>query len=91
MSHNRHAKKVDSSQEDIVNVLRKHGVHVTIIGRPVDLLTKWAGLWLPIEVKKSDWNGKWRSDQKDQELYCKLHNVPVVKNSDEALRAVGVI
>jgi hypothetical protein len=91
MTLNRYACKTDSSQEEIVNTLRRHGVHVSIIKKPVDLLTKWAGLWLPLEVKPADWNGKWSKKQKDQERYVRENNVAVVKTPEEALRAVGLI
>ncbi len=74
-----------------MNTLRRHGVHVEIIGRPVDLLTKWAGLWQPLECKPVGWNGKWSKKQKDQERYVKEHGVPVVTTPEEALRALGVL
>lgn len=86
---NRWAAKVDGNQGVIVRALRKAGVQVWIIRRPVDLMTLWAGLYLPLEVKPEDWNGKFSS--KEQEEACTVYGIPVVKNPLEALRAVGVL
>jgi hypothetical protein len=86
MSLNRYAAKVDSTQPAIVKALRKAGVKVWVIGQPCDLLTFWAGLWLPLEVKSP--KGKLT---KDQEQMVREHGLPVVHDETEALRAVGVL
>jgi hypothetical protein len=83
---NRFAKRKDSTQEAIVKALRKAGVKVWILDTPCDLLTKWAGLWLPLEVK-----GPKTKVTPNQDKFCKENAVPVVRDELEALRAVGVI
>lgn len=87
MSLNRFAKRKDETQAEIVKALRKVGVKVWILDTPCDLLTYWAGLWLPLEVKTS---GKSRLTE-DQEKMRKECGLKVVVNEVEALRAVGVI
>jgi hypothetical protein len=86
MSLARYAKRKDSTQEGIVKALRKPGVKVWILDTPCDLLTKWAGLWLPLEVK-----GPKTRVSPEQEKFCGENKVPVVRDEIEALRAVGVI
>lgn len=89
MGINRWAAKADSNQGTIVKALRKAGVQVWIIRRPVDLAYFWAGLYGLLEVKPPDWNGKYSG--KDQEEACTKFGVPVVKTPEEALRAVGLL
>jgi hypothetical protein len=94
MTLNRYAARNDYSQPDIVAALRKAEYTVDLVGYPIDLLVwhpRWGKFHLPMECKNEDWNGKWSKKQKDQERYVKEHGVPVVRNSDEALKAVGVI
>ena len=85
MSINRYAARVDGPQAEIVAALRKMGVKVWVIKQPVDLLTRWAGLWLPLEIKR-DKKAKFSSTK--QEKFCKDHDVPVVTNAAEAIEAV---
>lgn len=47
----RRAAKVDISQPEIVDALRKVGAHVNIIGRPVDLLVRTHSVYWTAEVK----------------------------------------
>jgi hypothetical protein len=96
MSFYRRAKKVDSSQAEIVAALRSAGVHVEIIGRPVDLLTYYRGRWLPLETKPAAEPGirvktravRRRNDQERQEAFCHTFGVPIVRTAQEALAAV---
>ena len=53
MSYNRYAKRTDTVQADIVTDMRKAGIEVWIIGRPVDLLTLCRGHYLPVELKST--------------------------------------
>jgi hypothetical protein len=92
----RYARKVDSSQAEIVKALRSAGVHVDIIGRPVDLLTYYRGRWLPIEIKPAAEAGirvktrtvRKRKDQEEQQEFCRTFGVPIVRTGYEALQAV---
>lgn len=86
MGLNRFAKRKDSSQEAIVKALRGAGVKVWILDTPCDLLTFWAGLWKPLEVKSE--KGKLTTEQQGMVDECGLE---VVRNELEALRAVGVL
>ncbi len=62
----KYARKVDSSQGEIVDALRKAGAEVWIIGQPVDLLTYYRGRWLPMEAKPPT-HKRGRADQAAQE------------------------
>lgn len=84
-----YAKKVDSNQPEIVEALRRVGVSVWVIGEPCDLLTRFRGRWQPLEVKRE--NAKPRKDQARQQEFLRVHEVPVVRTVDEALKAVGAI
>lgn len=87
MGLNRYAKRKDKTQEAIVKALRKAGVKVWILDTPCDLLTYWAGLWMPLEVK-SDEKSRLTDEQKRMERECGLK---IVTTPEEALRAVGLI
>ncbi len=96
MSLNRYARKADSSQAEIVAALRKAGVVVEIIGRPVDLLTYYRGRWLPLECKPAPEIGKRgkplavraRTDQERQDAFIAATGVKRVRTALEALAAV---
>jgi hypothetical protein len=89
MSFNRYDRKVDSTQGDIVKALRRAGVRVEIISRPVDLLTLYRGVWKPIEVEGTA-KKRTRRDQEKQKAFIAQTGTPVVKTVLEALQAVGV-
>ena len=95
MSFYRRAKKVDSSQAEIVAALRQACVTVWIIGQPCDLLTYYRGKWQPLECKPPDTTKKGtrrlRSDQERQTEFLAAYAVPVVRTPREALIAVGVM
>jgi hypothetical protein len=84
VSLNRYAKRTDSTQNAIVRDLRRCGVTVWIISRPCDLLTFWAGRWLPLEVKPL----KAGKVTDAQSVLAKNYAVPIVHTFEEALAAV---
>jgi hypothetical protein len=96
MSYLRHAKKVDSSQEAIVKALRKAGVDVYVIGRPVDLLCYVRGSWKLLEAKAAPEPGirvklkapHKRKDQVKQDEFIARYKVPVVRTPQEAVAAI---
>lgn len=87
----RRIHRSDSNQVAIVEGLRKCGVEVIVIGRPVDLLCRrkcWPdNVWFLIEVKRPDKKGNAvkRSDQQSQTEFCELHKVPKVTSVTDAL------
>lgn len=94
----RNAARVDLNQESIVDGLRKCGIAVEIIGKPVDLLV-WAkafcpcckaelpdGQVVPIEIKNPE-GGRLTKDQ--IEFIARWPGrVPVVETLNEALREI---
>ena len=89
MSFHRKMTRPDSTQQPIVDALRKAGVRVYIIGEPADLLCFYRGVWRVLECKPKDYKGP-RADQKEQTEFLKATNTPVVKTIWEALSASGV-
>lgn len=89
MSLARYAKKRDANEAAIVDALEAAGVHVWRLDTPCDLLTFRLGKWLPLEVKMP--HARLRKDQQDQQDFLALTHTLVVRNADEALRAVGAI
>ena len=51
MSLNRYAKRRDTTEGEIVAVLRAAGFHVELIDRPVDAIASRAGRWYLLEFK----------------------------------------
>lgn len=96
MSYLRRAKKVDSSQGEIVSALRQAGITVWILGQPCDLLTFYKGRWLPLECKPAPEPGirvktratRIRTDQEHQQAFCRDFAVPIVRTAEDALEAV---
>lgn len=89
MRQPKYAKRIDSSQPEIVAALRKAGVDVFIVGYPVDLLTHYKGRWLPLEAKAV--GSRPRKDQAAQQALMRACAIPRVTTPEEALMAVGVI
>jgi hypothetical protein len=85
MSYTRRHSRPDGVQDEIVEALRKAGVFVAVIGRPVDLLTYYRGKWLPLELKRT---GRPRKDQAAQWAFTGTYGVPVVTTALEALAVV---
>jgi hypothetical protein len=96
VSYLRYARKVDGSQAEIVDALRKAGVQVFIIGQPCDLLTLYRGKWLPLETKPAPEPGvrvktlaiRIRKDQKRQDEFIASTGVKRVRTALEALEEV---
>lgn len=86
----RFASRVDSTQRAIVAALRKAGVRVFVIGRPVDLLTYHRGRWQPLECKPTT-HKRGRADQAEQEAVLAECAIPKVRTAEEALKAVGLV
>lgn len=59
----RRAAKVDDNQEEIVKALRKIGVSVEIIGKPVDLLLWHRGHYSLMEIKNLEGRDRLTEDQ----------------------------
>ncbi len=83
----RYAMRVDDTQREIVHGLRKCGVMVWIIGRPVDLLTFHRGNWKPMEIKTKHYV---RPDQAEQNQLVKDTGIPRVTSLAEAMQALGI-
>lgn len=83
----RHAAKVDSNQAEIVDALRRCGVSVEIIGKPVDLLLCCRGETSLMEVKNPDGKDQLTKDQVEfiARWPGKVH---VVRSKEEAIREV---
>lgn len=83
----RRAAKVDGTQGAIVEALRRIGVHVEIVGKPVDLLCSHKGLWFVVEVKNAQGKNQLTKDQ--VEFIARSQGpVHIVRTPDEAVRAV---
>jgi hypothetical protein len=83
----RRAAKVDANQSDIVDALRKIGVSVEILGKPLDLLICHRGETSLMEVKNPEGKDEYTKDQVEfiARWPGKIH---VVRSVREALTAV---
>ena len=88
MSYNRYAKRTDTVQADIVTDMRKAGIEVWIIGRPVDLLTRCRGHYLPVELKSTKPTHAPDPRQKEQLEFIAATGCPVVRTAQEAIQEV---
>jgi len=88
MTWNRYAKKSDTNQDEIVSALRKVGILVAIIGRPVDLLTYYPAKrrFLPLEIKRA--KKRPRKEQEAQNAFIGATGCPVVTSALAAIEAV---
>lgn len=83
----RRAAKQDANQPDIIDRLRRCGVSVEVIGKPVDLLICHQGRTELMEVKNPD--GKDAITKEQAEFLERWPGVVhVVRSPDEAVRAV---
>ena len=82
---NRFAKKSDGNQVEIIRALRRCGVSVEVIGKPVDLLCCVRGVLHLVECKTE--SGRLTKDQVEfiARWPGKVH---IVHSVDEALAAV---
>ena len=83
----RRAAKVDSNQQAIVDALRRVGVQVEVIGKPLDLLICCRGETALLEVKNPDGGDRLTRDQVEfiARWPGKIH---IARSVDEALRLV---
>lgn len=88
MSFTHRHSRPDTAQEPIVQALRKVGIQVWVIGKPCDLLTLYAGCWLPLEVKSDTSSARNRKDQESQKAFLATTGVQIVKTAQEAIAAV---
>lgn len=94
----RWAAKVDQSQTDIVDGLRKLGCKVYVIREPCDLLVRYYDprlirwMWQTLECKTPTKTGKRRkrTDQDAQEAFLADTQTPVVLNLSQAIEALGL-
>jgi hypothetical protein len=83
----RRAAKVDANQEAIVEALRRAGIQVEILGKPVDLLCNVRGRNELVEVKNRD--GKDQLTKEQVEFIARWPGpVHIVHDADEAFRAL---
>ena len=83
----RRAAKTDGNQAAIVQALRKVGVAVEIIGKPLDLLVCVRGRTALVEVKNPDGSDRFTSEQV-QFLGSWPGEAHIVRSVDDALRAL---
>jgi hypothetical protein len=79
----------DANAKTIVKDLRKVGAKVFPIGRPCDLLVRFAFRLYLIDVSNPDYPNRKRDP--DQITMFKEWGVIEVSTSDEALRAIGAM
>lgn len=84
----RFAKRVDATQPDIVEVLRKAGTLVWIIGRPIDLLCLTGRTYWTAEVKSG--RGKESDGQTEFHQLAQSRGAPhfVLRTPEDALQVV---
>lgn len=83
----RRAANIDKNQPSIVDGLRKLGIAVEIIGKPVDLLVYHRGVTSLVEVKNPDGFDRLTKDQVEfiARWPGKVH---IVRSLEEAVRAI---
>lgn len=83
----RRAAKIDSNQTDIVAALRRIGVSVEVLGKPLDLLICHRGETALMEVKNLDGKNAFTKDQVEfmARWPGKIH---VARTVEEAVRLV---
>lgn len=85
MSLNRHAKRRDANEPEIVNALEKLGADVFRLDAPADLLVGLRGQWYLMEVKMP----KGRLTVKQKRVHATTRTqIPIVQNIEEALQVV---
>lgn len=83
----RRAAKNDTNQPDIIKALRRVGVSVEFIGKPVDLLVHHRGVTALMEVKNPDGRDQLTKDQ--VEFIARWPGqIHIVRSVEEAVTAV---
>lgn len=88
----RYARKIDTTQTEIVNALRAVGWQVWFIGEPCDLLCYRAGVWRTLEAKSPrNKRGDPRRDkrQSKQDEFLAATNTPRVTSAAQAIAALS--
>ena len=81
----RRAARIDDNQPDIIRALKAIGCSVEIIGKPVDLLLHYRGVYSLMECKATD--GRFTKDQ--VEFFARWPGtVHVAHSPEEAVRLV---
>ncbi len=83
----RRAAKVDANQQAIVDRLRACGVHVEIVGKPVDLLCSHRNIWHIVEVKNEEGKNQLTADQV-KFIARSQAPIHIVRSPEEAVRAI---
>jgi hypothetical protein len=82
-----HNAKRDANEPQIVRDLQKVGAKVWRLSQPCDLLVRFAFRLYLIEVTNPE--NKYRKREEDQLEFLQEWGVPIVTNSEEALRVIG--
>jgi hypothetical protein len=82
-----HNAKRDANEKVIVSDLQKVGAKVWRLSQPCDLLVRFAFRLYLIEVANPE--NKYRKREKEQLEFLEEWGVPIVTNSEEALRVIG--
>lgn len=86
------ARKVDTTQWEIVNALRAVGWLVWFIGEPCDLLCYRAGIWRTLECKTPrNKSGDPRRDKRQgkQREFLELTSTPIATSGAQAIAALS--
>ena len=91
MSINRHAKRRDDNEREIVQALREIGAQVWQIDTPTDLLVDFRRRWYLVEVKQSKRkNHKDQFTEIQQDLMAQAEApVLVVYDPEDAISKIG--
>jgi hypothetical protein len=83
----RRAARVDNNQRAVIDALKKIGVSVEIIGKPLDLLICCRGVTSLMEVKNPEFSAQWSKEQLEfiERWPGKIY---FVKTPEEAVREV---
>ncbi len=81
-------KRRDETEPDIVQALLDIGAEVERLDRPFDLLVWFRGRLYPLEC---DGITEYRKRDADQAALLERWGIPIVRTSEQALRAVGAI
>ena len=89
MSLARFAKKRDANEAQIVADLERIGAKVAKLDRPCDLLVRFRYELFLLEIGNPE--NKYRKREEAQSSFLEEWQVPIVRTSDEALRAIGAM
>lgn len=88
MSLNRHAKKRDDNESEIVKALEKLGAKVHRIDQPVDLLVDFRRRWYLVEVKNAEGRDR-LTDAQEELMRTAQAPVFVVRTALEAVKKIS--